>query len=205
MKRNLFILFFTCAVSFAFFQCGQDTSKPAVNADSTQTAARYGGYESQAKWGEHLVSYSGCTDCHTPKKMTDHGPVDDSSMFLAGHPAKMPLPDVDRKEIEKKGLGVTRGLTEWIGPWGVSFAANLTPDSTGIGRWTEDQFLFAIKNGKYKGLPDSRPLLPPMPWQGIKQMTDEELKAVFAYLKTVRPVNNVVPAAMPPLSAPPGR
>lgn len=202
MRNHIIIVFFTCSLSLFFFQCAQDgPGDQPPNADTTATV-KYGGYESREKWGEHLVSFSGCTDCHTPKKMTDRGPIDDSTMFLAGHPSKAPLPDVNRRELEKKGMVSTRGMTEWLGPWGVSFAANLTPDSTtGIGSWTEDQFLVAIKEGKYKGLRDSRPLLPPMPWQGIRMMTDDELKAVFAYLKSIKPVKNVVPAALPPVTA----
>jgi hypothetical protein len=96
--------------------------------------------------------------------MTDHGPVLDSSLLLSGHPAQLPAPDVNRKEMESKGLAVTGDLTAWVGPWGVSFAANLTPDATGTGNWKEEQFMYAIREGKYKGLAGSRSLLPPMPW-----------------------------------------
>ena len=117
-------------------------------------------------------------------------------------PAKMPPPDVDRKEMESKGLAVTGDLTSWIGPWGISYTANLTSDSTGIGNWKEEQFIYALREGKYKGLPSSRPLLPPMPWQMYKHMTDGELKAIFAYLKSTKPINNVVPPPEPPVSAP---
>jgi hypothetical protein len=84
-------------------------------------------------------------------------------------------------------------LTSCVGPWGISFAGNLTSDETGIGNWTEENFLRAIKKGKYKGLENSRPLLPPMPWFVYKNMSDEDLKSIFAYLKTVKAVENVVP------------
>jgi hypothetical protein len=161
----------------------------------------YGGFGNQIKWGEHLVIIGGCNDCHTPKRMTNMGPVLDTPLWLSGHPAKMPRIEVNRKEMESKGLAVTRDLTEWVGPWGVSFAANLTPDDTGIGAWTEAQFILAIREGKYKGLKDSRQLLPPMPWEMYRHMTDDELKAIFAYLKTIKPVNNLVPPPIPPVSA----
>ncbi len=85
---------------------------------------------------------------------------------------------------------------------GVSYTANLTPDSTGLLGWKEDQFIYAIREGKFKGLPGSRAMLPPMPWQEYKNMTDGELKAIFAYLRTIKPIRNVVPAAKPPASAP---
>jgi hypothetical protein len=55
-----------------------------------------------------------------------------------------------------------------------------------------------MKDGKYKGLENSRTLLPPMPWQGYSQMPDEDLKAIFAYLKSIKPVSNLVPMAIPP-------
>jgi mono/diheme cytochrome c family protein len=161
----------------------------------------FGGYETQVQWGEHLVTIGACGDCHTPKKMTDRGPVEDSSLLLSGHPAQMPPPDVNRQEVQAKGLGVTQTLTAWVGPWGVSFTANLTPDETGIGNWTEQQFIYSLRNGKFKGIPNSRPILPPMPWQSIGRMTDDELKAIFSYLKSIKPINNQVPNAMPPVGS----
>ena len=160
-----------------------------------------GGFASQEAWGEHLVVIGGCNDCHTPKKMSDHGPVLDTALWLSGHPAAQPRIDVDHKAMQAKGLIVTQTLTEWVGPWGVSFAANLTPDETGIGNWTEAQFMYALREGKYKGLANSRPLLPPMPWEMYRHMTDDELKAIFAYLRTVKAINNVVPAPVPPAGA----
>ena len=69
---------------------------------------------------------------------------------------------------------------------GISYTANLTSDATGIGNWKEQQFMYAIREGKFKGLAGSRTLLPPMPWEMYRHMTDGELKAIFAYLKTTR-------------------
>lgn len=153
------------------------------------------------KKGEHLVLIGGCHDCHTPKKMTDKGPVNDMSLALSGHPANMPPPDVDRAEMERKGLAVTQTLTAWVGPWGISYSSNLTSDKTGIGNWTEKNFFTAIREGKHKGMENGRMLLPPMPWEMIAHMTDEELRAVFAYLQSTKPISNVVPAPQPPVSA----
>ena len=177
----------------------ENTASTKANADSS--AVRYGAYATQAELGEHLVMIAGCHDCHTPKKMTPQGPELDMSLALSGHPSKMPIPDVDRKEVESKGLGVTQTLTAWIGPWGVSYAANLTSDATGIGEWEESNFITAIRKGKHKGVETERSILPPMPWQTIKEMSDDELKAVFAYLKTTKPVKNIVPEPLPPLAA----
>jgi hypothetical protein len=88
-------------------------------------------------------------------------------------------------------------LTAWSGPWGQSFAANLTPDkNTGLGIWTEDMFIKAIRTGKHMGT--SRDILPPMPWQAFAQMTDADLKGIFAYLQSIPAVTNHVPDPIPP-------
>jgi len=199
MKRNLLLgmsaAFFIAVV---FMQC--TTKEKGV---VTETSS-FGGFESQVKWGEHLVMVSACNDCHTPKKMSSMGPVLDTALWLSGHPAQMPPPDVDRKEVESKGQAVSDMMTAWVGPWGISYAANLTSDGTGIGNWEESAFIIAIRQGKFKGIPSARTLLPPMPWQWYGGMTDGELKAIFAYLKSTKPISNIVPAAVPPVLPPPG-
>ena len=186
------------------FFTGCSDNKPAEPAVASTTVAEkfnFGGYETQVKWGEHLIAIGGCNDCHTPKKMTPVGPVDDSTLILSGHPEKLPAPDVDRKAMESKGLVVTSDFTSWIGPWGISYSANLTPDETGTGNWTEDQFLYALRNMVSKGLPGARPLMPPMSMMPVKNMTDEELKAIFAYLKTIKPIKNNSVQPTPPVLA----
>ena len=201
MKTKLSALcFILISCIFLFSQCS-DTGKDKNSLPKTS----YGGFDSQIKWGEHLVTIGGCNDCHTPKKMTPQGPVPDENLMLSGHPEKMPAPDVDRKEMESKGLIVTQDLTAWVGPWGISYAANLTPDATGIGSWQESNFITALREGKFKGMPSARNLLPPMPWQLFKEMSDDEIKAIFAYLKSIKPVKNIVPQPEPPVSAPPGK
>ncbi len=88
-------------------------------------------------------------------------------------------------------------LTAFVGPWGMSFAANLTPDDqTGIGLWTEDVFIKALRTGKHMGA--GRPILPPMPWFNLVQAKEEDLQAMFAYLKSLPPVKNQVPTPIPP-------
>ena len=202
-KLSTIIIIILVPVIFIFSKCSENKSSEEGNKKDSATVsnAAFGGYESQAKYGAHIVSFSGCNDCHTPKKMSPQGPVFDTSLTLSGHPSQMPAPDVDRKEMASKGLIVTNDLTSWVGPWGISYAANITSDSTGIGNWKEDQFILCIREGKWMGLADARPLLPPMPWQGIRNMTDDELKAVFAYLKSTTPIHNVVPMPQPPVVA----
>jgi hypothetical protein len=202
-KLSAAIIITLVAAIFIFSKCSENKSNADENKNDTSLIARAatGGFESQLKWGGHLVSMAGCNDCHTPKKMTSNGPEPDFSLALSGHPAKMPPPDVDRKAMESKGLAVTNDLTAWVGPWGISYAANITSDSTGIGNWNEAQFMFCIREGKWMGLAGNRELLPPMPWQDYKLMSDGELKAVFAYLKSTRPIQNAVPGAELPVSA----
>ena len=201
-KVKLFLQCMFCLGILTLSGC-QDKKTDATKVEASLTAAEttdYYGFKSQVEWGEHLVLIGGCHDCHTPKKLTDHGPVLDTALFLSGHPANMPRIDINRQEIEAKGLAVAMDLTEWVGPWGISFAANLTPDPTGIGNWTEEQFIYSLRNGTSKGIPGSRAILPPMPWEMIRNMTDDEMKAVFAYLNSIKPVNNLVPAPIPPTS-----
>jgi Cytochrome c len=85
----------------------------------------------------------------------------------------------------------------------VSFAANLTPDKeTGIAEWSEETFINAMRAGKHQGQSNGRDILPPMPWQDIKAMTDDDLKAVFAYLRSIPAVKNHVPLPVLPGTAP---
>lgn len=151
-----------------------------------------------SKKGEYLVTVGGCHDCHSPKVFTAQGPVPDESRLLSGHPSDMPVASYS-PDILKDWVLFNAHNTAVAGPWGVSFAANLTSDDTGIGLWKEEQFIKAIREGKYKGMDGGRPLLPPMPWPNFAKMTDEDLKAIFAYLKSTKPVRNVVPAPMPPV------
>jgi hypothetical protein len=95
------------------------------------------------------------------------------------------------------GVNGSWDLTAWSGPWGVSCAANLTPDrNTGLGIWTEDMFLKAIRTGRHMGV--SRQILPPMPWEAFRTMTDDDLRAIFAYLQTLTPIRNHVPDPVAP-------
>jgi hypothetical protein len=85
--------------------------------------------------------------------------------------------------------------TAFAGPWGISYAANLTPDRlTGIGIWNEEVFVKTIRSGRHWGV--ARPILPPMPWQNVAGLTDEDLSSVYAYLRSIQPVRNQVPDAV---------
>jgi hypothetical protein len=152
--------------------------------------------------GAYLVRAMGCNDCHTPWTMGPNGPQPDMSRMLSGHPetfkitAPAPAP---QGEWANGSVGAPTG-TAYSGPWGVSFAANLTPDrNTGLGIWTEEMFVKAIRTGKHFGV--SRPILPPMPWPAFRNLTDDDLKSVFAYLRTIPAIVNHVPDPLPPAAS----
>ncbi len=155
--------------------------------------------QSQVERGKYLVTVGGCNDCHTPKIMTPAGPVPDTTRLFAGHVTGSEIPEIPAGLFAPgKWMALTNGdMTAWAGPWGVSFAYNLTPDmQTGIGGWTEELFIQTLRSGKFMGM--SRGILPPMPWQNLAQMPDEDLKAIFAYLKSIKPIHNVIPQPLPP-------
>jgi hypothetical protein len=154
---------------------------------------------SQVERGKYLVMAGGCNDCHSPKIFTAAGPLPDTTRLLSGHPSGSLLPAIPKNTLgpDKWGAITTNDLTAWAGPWGVSFAYNLTPDvKTGIGGWTEEMFIKTLRTGKFMEM--SRDILPPMPWQTIGQMSDDDLKAIFAYLKSLPPIENPIPVPLAP-------
>jgi len=182
MKTFKLVLFAALCATPALYMVGAEKSKKPANADPV---AR----------GKYLVTLGGCNDCHTPLKLTDKGPVPDLARMLSGHPHDTRLPSPDLKP--GPWFVATAGMTAWTGPWGITYAANLTPDNnTGLGIWTEDMFLKAMRTGRHMGA--GRPILPPMPWQGVAALNDDDLKAIWAYLRTVPAVRNEVPQPVPP-------
>ena len=134
--------------------------------------------QSPAEHGKYLVTLGGCDDCHSPKVFKDTGPEPDMTRRLSGHPAADKLPPVP--------------------------AGLIAPDkTTGLGSWTADMFVKALKTGKHQG--EGRPILPPMPWQNFSQLKEEDLRAIFAFLQTLTPIQNAVPDPVPPAGAPPAK
>jgi mono/diheme cytochrome c family protein len=178
----------------------------AVAATLTATAAnRTAAHEQQVaqaaakarvQRGEYLVNISHCNDCHTPLVMTPRGPEPDFSRRLSGHPESVKMPAPPKLDPKSPWVWIGAGTnTAFAGPWGVSYAANLTPDRlTGIGIWNEETFRKTIRTGRHWGV--ARPILPPMPWQNVRMMTDDDLSAVYAYLRSIKPVKNQVPDAI---------
>lgn len=172
-------------------------SEPEASAESAATAET--SQEELLALGEKLVWQMDCNVCHSPKIFTPQGPIFDTTRLLSGHPADLALDEYDPAMVAPGKWTLTNAhFTAWVGAWGTSFAANLTPDASGLGAWTFDNFKTAIRHGKLKGLENGRPLLPPMPWEAYSISTDEELLAIFTYLKSIPPVSNVVPQPIPP-------
>jgi mono/diheme cytochrome c family protein len=191
-QHRVAILSACVPIAVAISGCSQPPpSQPATPAPAAAPA------QSPAERGKVLVTVGGCHDCHTPKKVGPGGPEPDMSRALSGHPEDT---KVTAGFKTPKGSPYTihtiDHLTAWSGAWGVSFAANLTPDpDTGMSM-PERSFLAAMKSGAHLG--SSRPILPPMPWQMYAQLSEDDLKAIFAYLKTLPPIKNKVPDPIPP-------
>jgi len=154
---------------------------------------------SAVEGGEYLVMAGGCGDCHSPKVFTAAGPAPDAARLLSGYPASAKLPEIPKGILGPTQWGAitTNDMTAWVGLWGVSFSYNLTPHrTTGIGNWSEALFIQSIRTGKFMGT--SRDMLPPMPWQAMGKMKDDDLKAMFAYLMSLPPIDNAIPEPLPP-------
>lgn len=149
--------------------------------------------------GAYLVKIGGCNDCHTPKIFTEKGMELDTSRLLSGHPAGEPLPAIDPRALQP-GYWVlfNSHSTAAIGPWGLTYSRNLTPHETGIKDWQEEFFIKSFRTGKHMGIESGRPIMPPMPWFNLAEAADEDLRAVFHYLKSLKPVDNFVAEPMSP-------
>jgi mono/diheme cytochrome c family protein len=158
----------TWVLGFAIGSCVlvSCTSQPAEESKAPPPVEQA---MSPLKRGEYLAMVTGCHDCHTP-----------GGMYGA--------PDMHRA-LSGSELG-------WQGPWGISYAANLTPDSaTGIGSWTAVEIERALRSGVKK---DGSPVLPPMPWPDFTRLSPEDMAALTTYLKNIPAVRHAVPPAIPP-------
>jgi len=192
MKRIIFIsAAFAVSVSIAVFASCNSVEGESGNSNAGNDKAAL------IKRGEYLVNSIGCDDCHSPKQMGPMGPEIIAETRFGGYPAKRPIQKADSNVVKGGWMLFGADLTSAVGPWGMSFAANISSDATGIGNWKEAQFIKAIREGKLKGLDGNRSLLPPMPWAVYKNMTDDDLKSIFAYLQSTKPVHNVVPQPRP--------
>ena len=186
MKRRLTVPFFVLTLTLLSGILGR-ASAPAEPAPDAARVSR----------GEYLVTIGGCNDCHTPWKLGPRGPEPDMTRMLSGHPATLQMPPAPALPPGRWVGSVADSMTAWAGPWGVSFTANLTPDKeTGLGDWTIEQFVQALRTGRHQG--KGRPILPPMPYFNYAKATDEDLASIFAYLRSIPAVHNKVPQPIDP-------
>lgn len=191
MTTKLIYIFLSAALIISIVQCNQQkTENTSVQTTISQ--------DSLIKKGQYLVTTLGCNDCHSPKRMGAQGPELIPELMLSGFQSTNQLPPMPTDALKYGWSLFYPDLTAAVGPWGVSFAGNITPDQTGIGTWSLEQFKIAITKGKFKGMENGRSLLPPMPYQNYAHMTDEDVTAIYTYLKSVPPVKNVVPTNIPP-------
>ena len=198
MSNISFRILAVACLSTALAACNDASSVPP---DSPAQAVA--DVQTPVERGELLVTIGGCHDCHTPNMFGPNGPEPDMEQMLSGHPENVP---VSAPFIPAPGsswtIATNDHATAWSGPWGVSFTTNLTPDTlTGLrsGLWTEEIFIQALRTGKH--MATARVILPPMPWQTIGQMSDEDLEAIWAYLGTIPAILNHVPDPIPPAGA----
>lgn len=154
------------------------------------------GNQAEIKRGAQLVEFGGCKDCHVPFKMGPKGPERDEARGMSGHPADLRSAAQPPLDAYWNWAG-SATMTAFVGPWGTSYSANLTPDKeTGIGAWRVGDFIQAMRTGKHLGA--GRPIVPPMPWQAVGSLSDKDLQAIYAYLMSRPAVNNRVPDYTPP-------
>jgi len=190
-KKFLSITAIASGIIIALVACNNETKTAAAQ---TTVISK----DSLIKRGEYLVNVIGCDDCHSPKIMGPNGPMPDMEHRFAGYMSTLPLGKPDLSVMKNGWMLMSMDLTAASGPWGISYSANISSDETGIGSWTEEQFIKCLREGKLKGLDNSRPLLPPMPWPNFAKLSDTDLKAMFAFLKSTKPIENVVPAPKAP-------
>ncbi len=185
------------ALATALTMLPTDAVEAAEPAAPPATATKPVRLTTEQARGQYLMSTSACMDCHTPWKLGDKGPEPDTTRLYSGHPEQLKMPPAPTLPEGPWVMMAGATNTAWAGPWGVSFTANLTPDiETGLGRWSEADFIRTIRTGRHMGR--GREVLPPMPIAVYNHFTDRDLKAIYAYLRTIPPIRNKVPDPVPP-------
>src|SRR5690606_25605115 len=190
MNRRTVLLYTTIFVLLTLFLIYTGCNMPEEKKEMTQ--------EELVERGKYLIETTGCHDCHTPKTFGPEGMKLDETKLLSGHPEDFQLYSVDTSMVGPgRWMLANDHLTAWVGPWGMSFSSNLTPDnSTGLGAVSEEMFIKSLREGKLKGV--GRQMLPPMPYEVFGKMSDEDLSAMYAYLKSIPAISNRVHEPVPP-------
>jgi hypothetical protein len=185
--RKLTMTGLAAAVALATAGGAVAKDKPAKGKDAKADPVARGGY---------IVASSGCNHCHTPWVFNKElgMPVPDMTRMLSGHPAKDGAESATKINPKTDLAIISADFTAFTLPFGTVYTANLTPDQeTGIGSWTEEMFVKAMRTGMHLGAENGRPILPPMPWTDLKALNDDDLKAVFAFLKSIPAIHNPIP------------
>jgi mono/diheme cytochrome c family protein len=166
MRKLIALLAFTALTSLAVYFTACNTKSGETQTENPEDSTKR-----VLERGEYLVNHvAGCTDCHSKRDFTKYsGPV---------------VPGTEG------GGGFV--FDQKFGLPGVIYARNITPDNeTGIGTWTDDDILKAITQGISKR---GDTLFPLMPYTNYNSMAKEDLMAIIAYIKTLKPIKNAVPA-----------
>jgi hypothetical protein len=175
-----------------------DVAAPSPSGATTPTPPP-AAVEAMIERGAYLARIGGCNDCHTPLKQGPKGSEADVERMLSGHPEDVRMPSPPALPPGPWTSLASATNTAFAGPWGVSYATNLTPDrDTGIGGWTEKVFVESMRAGRHRGT--ERPILPPMPWRNVARLSDDDLRSLYRYLASIPPIANRVPDAV--LAAP---
>lgn len=187
MQHSIRIIAVGALLAGLVIGCGKKNESEPGKLGETSVAAASG---SPVERGKYLVeTLGGCNDCHTPWKVGEKGPGPDMTKMLSGSPEGLKMPPAFL--TPPWGWAGSLSMTAFAGPWGISYAANLTPDpETGLGKWNEADFIKAMRTGVGS---HNRPIMPPMPWQALGKASDDDLKAIFAYLHSIPAVKNRVP------------
>ena len=154
------------------------------------------GKAAQIARGKYLVDIMGCHDCHTPTKMGPNGPEWDLTRALSGHPEEHVMPPAPAAQGPWIA-SIADTFTAFASPAGTVFTRNLTPDKeTGLGDWTVEEFIATMKTGRERG--KGRPVLPPMPVQNLRNLSDTDIRALFAYLQSIPAIKNRIPQPIEP-------
>lgn len=129
-----------------------------------------------AEWGAYMIRASACYDCHTP--------MDDRGNFL-------------------EGMDFAGGMEFPLPTGGIVRSANITPDEeTGIGKLTEDEFVHRFKKYADSSYVDKKigpgEFNTEMPWKSYAHLKENDLKAIYQYLRTLEPIQNSIVKFAPP-------
>lgn len=182
MKTKSYITFFSfCLIFSSIF---------LVSCDQVKRSTGYS--PQQIDVGKTLVLEGRCNFCHTPYSDAIDEQVEN---MLSGHPSGSEIPDIPDVPVgSQEWMEFVANLdsTVWIDGDTVVFSANITPDKkTGIGSWSEETFITTIRTGKHPGW--KRDLKKPMPWLDYAKLSNNQLISIYAYLMSIKPVNNRVP------------